>query len=165
MEKGTKRTKEEQDQAPEEKDDPILDLAIEYVASGAYPAGIPKQKKRAVRKRAANLLVQDGEVFLQRKNRKVSIVRIRAFQYQLQLQFPKVGGLQAPTLAQKYAMEPQTVEFVQVLNLGGSHWITVTSVGCPQSSVKVYDSMHYGLSLRTKRVMQTWSCPRTKLSP
>ena len=85
MEKGTKRTKEEQDQAPEEKDDPILDLAIEYVASGAYPAGIPKQKKRAVRKRAANLLVQDGEVFLQRKNRKVSIVGSEAIHIILQL--------------------------------------------------------------------------------
>ena len=78
---------------------------------------------------------------------------IRVFQYQLQLQFPKVGGLQAPALAQKYAMEPQTIEFVQVLNLGGSHWITVSSIGCPQSSVKVYDSMHCGLSSRTKRVI------------
>ena len=92
MEKGTKQTKEEQDeqkneqdQAPEEKDDPILDLAIEYVASGAYPAGIPKQKKRAVRKRAAYLLLQDGEVFLQRKNRKVRVVGSEVIHIILQL--------------------------------------------------------------------------------
>ena len=37
------------------RDDAILELAIQFASSGAYPAGLAKAKKRAVRKRAANL--------------------------------------------------------------------------------------------------------------
>ena len=78
MEKRIERAEEEpnqeqaEDDQPREKDDPILDLAIEYVVNSAYPTGISKEKKRAVRKRAAKLLVEDGDVFLRKKNRKVT---------------------------------------------------------------------------------------------
>ena len=39
----------------ESKDD-ILDLAIEYAVRGCYKDGLSKDKKRAVRKRAKNLI-------------------------------------------------------------------------------------------------------------
>ena len=77
MEKRIERAEEEpnqeqaEDDQPREKDDPILDLAIEYVVNSAYPTGISKEK-RAVRKRAAKLLVEDGDVFLRKKSRKVT---------------------------------------------------------------------------------------------
>ena len=33
-------------------------------------------------------------------------------------------------------------EFVQVLNSGGNHWLTISTIGCPYSTVNIYDSMH-----------------------
>ena len=38
------------------------------------PSGLSKEKKRAVRKRAAALVVDKGEVFLKRKGRHVKVV-------------------------------------------------------------------------------------------
>ncbi len=67
---------------------------------------------------------------------------IRASQNLLKEQFPLVGGLQAPALAEKNAMEPQSGEFVQILCVGQNHWITVSTIGCPQGLVRVYDSLH-----------------------
>ena len=32
-------------------------------------------------------------------------------------------------------------EFVQIINVRRNHWITVSSVGCPKNSVKIYDSL------------------------
>ena len=54
--------------------DPILDLAIEYAIKRTYPEGLSKERKRAVRKRAAKLVVDKGEVFLKRKGRLVKVV-------------------------------------------------------------------------------------------
>ena len=61
------------------RDDAILELAIQFASSGAYPAGLAKAKKRAVRKRAANLILENGEVFLQRNNRKVRFIEQHCF--------------------------------------------------------------------------------------
>ena len=57
-----------------EEIDPILDLAIQYAVHRSYPPGLKKETKRAVRKRAANLVVDRGEVFLKRKGRQVKVV-------------------------------------------------------------------------------------------
>ena len=58
-----------------ENEDPILDMAIHYVLQREYPdAELTKDQKRAVRKRAATLLVDKGEVYLQRKGRKVKVI-------------------------------------------------------------------------------------------
>ena len=46
-------------------------------------------------------------------------------------------------------------EFVQCLNLGSSHWITISTVGCSKDVVKVYDSMNLLLSIA--RVLYTKS--------
>lgn len=34
-------------------------------------------------------------------------------------------------------------EFVQCLNLGGKHWITVSMMECPPAVIWVYDSINY----------------------
>ena len=62
---------------PKDKEDPILDHAIHYAINNTYPDGLSKEKKRAVRKRAATLVVDSGEVYLKRKNRKVKVVQSR----------------------------------------------------------------------------------------
>ena len=50
---------------------------------------------------------------------------ITAVQNMLQQKYPAVGVLQPPSLVQKLAKEPQTGEFVQVLNIAGNHRITL----------------------------------------
>ena len=62
---------------PKDKEDPILDHAIHNAINNTYPDGLSKEKKRAVRKRAATLVVDSGEVYLKRKNRKVKVVQSR----------------------------------------------------------------------------------------
>ena len=47
----------------------MLDLAIDYVRYGCYTQ--ERREKRAVRKRAAKLVMEKGEVFLQKKEWKV----------------------------------------------------------------------------------------------
>ena len=55
----------------------------------------------------------------------------------------------------------QRGEFVQVLNVGGNHWIMVTSIGCGDSEdILVYDSLPSGhLSRRTKEQIAVILCP------
>ena len=74
-------------------------------------------------------------------------------QNMLQRKYPAVGGLQPPLLAQKFAMEPQTGEFVQVLNIASNHWITISTIGCKVSTVNVYDSMHGNLPTSAQRLV------------
>ena len=57
-----------------EDENDILDLAIEYVLHRNYPPNLSKDKKRAMRKRAATLVVNTGEVFLKRKGCLVKVV-------------------------------------------------------------------------------------------
>ena len=42
--------------------DLILELAIQYVQDGTYPPSLSKDKKRALRKHAATLYIDKGEV-------------------------------------------------------------------------------------------------------
>ena len=44
--------------------DDIVLIAVHYALRGTYPEGVSKDKKRAARKRAANLVVERGEVLL-----------------------------------------------------------------------------------------------------
>ena len=56
------------------KADEILEYAIQYALDGSYPPELTKEKKRAVRKRAALLTVDKGEVFFTRGKTKVKVV-------------------------------------------------------------------------------------------
>ena len=58
-------------------EDPILDYAINYAVNGTYPDELTKEKKRAVRKRAGTLILENGEVYLQRKGRRVKVIQSR----------------------------------------------------------------------------------------
>ena len=53
---------------------------------------------------------------------------ITACQNLLHEQYPAVGGLQPTALSQKFAMGPPTGDFVQVLNVSGSHWIIISTM-------------------------------------
>ena len=42
---------------------------------------------------------------------------------------------------------------MQVLNVANSHWITISTIGCEDSTVNVYDSLHGYLTSRTQRLV------------
>ena len=50
-------------------------------------------------------------------------------------------------------MEIQKGGFVQVLNIHESHWITVSTMSCQQSTIKEYDSFHGCLPEDTKKLI------------
>ena len=58
--------------------DNILDYAIEYKMKGAYPPGVTKDKKRAVRKRAQTICIEEGELYILRKKNKVCPICLRS---------------------------------------------------------------------------------------
>ena len=45
----------------------VLDLTIEYLLKGQWHPGLSKNKKRSIRKKAASIVVEAGEVFLKKK--------------------------------------------------------------------------------------------------
>ena len=79
---------------------------------------------------------------------------INAAQVLLKRKFLAVGSLQSCTLAEKLAFDPQgEAAFVQILNIGGNHWITTSTIGCEAGSITIYDSLHWKLSNLTRKVL------------
>ena len=66
-----------------------------------------------------------------------------------------VGSLQNPLLGQNLRFEVVTQESVQILHSGGNHWLTISTVGLQNSTVKVYDSL--GSRLPCSTVLQITS--------
>ena len=51
-------------------------------------------------------------------------------------------------------MEPQGGrEFVQIVNIGHNHWITLSTVGCQTGHINVYDSLHVTFSSDVKELI------------
>ena len=64
---------------------------------------------------------------------------------------PHIGGLQDTAIAETLSFDVQRREFVQVLNVSGCHWVTVSTIGCQPGVVKIYDSIpSFSLPARTK---------------
>ena len=59
----------------------------------------------------------------------------------LRTSYRHIGGLQDTALAETLSFDIQRGEFVQVLNVSGSHWITVSTIGCQPGVVNIYDSI------------------------
>ena len=57
-----------------DKKDELLDFAIEYEIKGSYPDDASKDRKRAIRKQAKNLIADKEEIFLIKKSKRVKIV-------------------------------------------------------------------------------------------
>lgn len=77
---------------------------------------------------------------------------ITAVQRLLKTNYPLIGGLQPTILGETLNFEVQRREFVQVLNVYGSHWLTVSNVFCRPGVINIYDSIsNCALSSQTKR--------------
>lgn len=82
----------------------------------------------------------------------------------LKLSFPDVGGLQPVCVfvaKDCRRISKPTTKFVQMLNVGGNHWITLSTIGCCDEEITVYDSMYSGLgelSLPTREIFLKQVC-------
>ena len=65
---------------------------------------------------------------------------IHAAQQLLKTQFPHLDGLNDPGILSGDLVTPAVTEFVQIINTGG-HWVCLSTIGCANGYVKVYDSM------------------------
>ena len=65
-----------------------------------------------------------------------------------------VGGFQNPLFASTPRFMQMDGEFVQILHSGSNHWITISTVGCASSRVRIYDSLlSSSLPFATKKVI------------
>ena len=77
---------------------------------------------------------------------------INAVQFLLKQKY-KINGFQATLLSETLTMEPQRGAFVQVLIVRKSHWITVSTLGCPPFTINIYDSLHEMLPEKIKNLI------------
>ena len=70
---------------------------------------------------------------------------ITAFQNLLHNQFAKIEGLQ-DTKSKACGFDVVRHNFVQVLNVSNSHWVTVAAMGCELGTVNWYDTGQPSLS-------------------
>ena len=62
----------------------------------------------------------------------------------LQKQFPDAEGLENTTLGPCFNFTTHKGEFSQILHTSKSHWVLVSNIGSPPSSINLYDSMFKG---------------------
>ena len=130
---------------------------------------LEEYKPAAKRQRVPRTWVQADDIILSEMDEKdiisggwLSDNVINICQNLLRQQHPHIGGLQSTVLAENFSMEPQAGEFVQILNVGGCHWITISTIGRPPSTVKVYDSLPMKLSSQTKKLIADLLMTREK---
>ena len=73
---------------------------------------------------------------------------INAGQFILKSQFPSIKGLSSTQQPSSYGYWVN--HYLQVLHCGGNHWVAVSSIGCNESEVKVYDSIYRNISDEVK---------------
>ena len=76
---------------------------------------------------------------------------IDAAQALLRQAHPYIRGLESVSLGETLAFSVQRGDFVQILNVSNTHWITISNIGCKPGIVNIYDSIpNNSLSSRTK---------------
>ncbi len=89
-------------------------------------------------------------------------VLINVGQKMLKSQFSAMNGLQNCLLVGAMSAEVPAGEFIQVILIGGNHWIAVSTVGCKPGHVLVYDSLHYRFSSHTHTIVADLLQTRSK---
>ena len=59
--------------------DENLDLAYSYKVHGTYPDGCTGNQKRSIRRKAAAMVLRNGELFLTRKEKDRVVVRYHSY--------------------------------------------------------------------------------------
>lgn len=88
---------------------------------------------------------------LMHNRRRLNDRHVNFAQKLLKLQFPCMDGLRL-TLQQK-KKQVKIVEGVQVMHCHGDHWIVVSSVGCVENEVHIFDSVYSAVNDDTRSVI------------
>ena len=68
-------------------------------------------------------------------------IEINAAQVILKNQFPDIQGMQDTLLGTNLMFRIQSQEMLQILHDGSLHWLLISTLGCSDRVVKIYDSM------------------------
>lgn len=63
---------------------------------------------------------------------------------------PKIGGLQPIVVALAEGYTKPQGQFIQIVNVKGQHWVTLSNIGCRAGTVRVFDSWKRSLHKDTK---------------
>ncbi|CAC5424291.1 Protein mono-ADP-ribosyltransferase PARP15 [Mytilus coruscus] len=66
---------------------------------------------------------------------------------------PNIDGLQPVTVALAEGYKKPKGPFIQIINVSGQHWVTLSNIGCPRNNVRVFDSWKRHLQGDTKRAI------------
>lgn len=80
----------------------------------------------------------------------INDVIINAAQALLAQQFPNLAGLQDVVLGVAMMFTSQTGEFLQIINTGHAHWITISSIGEHHPVIRVFDSLYDSIPTMAK---------------
>lgn len=69
-------------------------------------------------------------------------------QWLISKQFPKMKGFHSVLAFEGKTpkVEKGLKDFVQIVNIGGNHWVTVTNIRCEENRIKVYDTLYRSMS-------------------
>ena len=84
--------------------------------------------------------LSQSELDIAREGRMLNDSHMTAASQLLKQQFPSIHGLQLTLLGQDLSFEPVDMPFIQILHVGGLHWINVEA--CHDSLIRVYDSLY-----------------------
>ena len=74
------------------------------------------------------------------KDMSLNDVIINAAQHLISKKYPHVGGFQDTILQSNLSFTIQNGEFVQILNKGSSHWVTITNIRVTDmSAIRIFD--------------------------
>ena len=60
------------------------------------------------------------------------------------------SGLQSVSCGLTMTYDVQPGEFIQVLNMGQGHWVTISTIGTSHPTVRIYDSLYYSAGTQLK---------------
>ena len=76
--------------------------------------------------------------------------------------YPSVLGFQNTNLGETLTFNVMKSEFVQVLHTGHCHWITISTIGCTNGNVNIYDSLYPALTTKLKNQIASLLCYEKK---
>ena len=97
---------------------------------------------------------EDRAILDSRSHKWLNDNHIAAAQLQLQRQHPRTLGLEPPVLqfTQTFSVHKGKL-FIQIINVSGNHWITMSTLVCLPRTTKVYDSLNLSLTTSLKRLV------------
>ena len=113
-----------------------------------------KGKHRKIATEASPINIRDLEDTIS-NHRRLQDSHINAANSILKNQFPKVSGLYNPQLGVDLTFPPTVDSFIQILHVGGNHWMTVAG---GSTQVHVYDSIYSSTQGDTKMQIAAILC-------